>query len=78
MLNFPFYKEALGISAVLVEVSFFLITVLVLAILIKNKDTPIVKANNRAITYTLLVSLMLCLLCLFLYVGQPRMVTCLL
>ncbi|XP_033030876.1 vomeronasal type-2 receptor 26-like [Lacerta agilis] len=76
-LSFLSYGEPLGISLAIVALSFSLLTALVLGVFIKHKDTPIVKANNRSLTYGLLISLLLCFLCVFLFIGQPEKIPCL-
>nr|XP_020671231.1 vomeronasal type-2 receptor 26-like [Pogona vitticeps] len=72
------YEDPLGWSLALVALSFSLITVWVLGLLMKHKDTPIVKANNRDLTYTLLISLLFCFLSSLLFVGRPGKLSCLL
>ncbi|XP_053216316.1 vomeronasal type-2 receptor 26-like [Podarcis raffonei] len=78
VIHFLSYKEPLGITLASVCVLCSLITALVLAIFIQHKDTPIVIANNRELTYTLLVSLLLCFLSSLLFLGKPGKVSCLL
>ncbi|XP_066486314.1 vomeronasal type-2 receptor 26-like [Tiliqua scincoides] len=75
-LNFLSFTGSLGITLTFLAFSFSLITALVLGTFIRNKNTPIVKANNRDLTYTLLISLLLCFLCSLLFIGQPQAGTC--
>ncbi|XP_075044803.1 vomeronasal type-2 receptor 26-like [Mixophyes fleayi] len=68
------------ISAVFISVSVFFcfITQLILGIFISHRDTPIVKANNKNLSFLLLVSIMLSFLCVFLFLGRPVDITCML
>ncbi|KAM6449035.1 vomeronasal type-2 receptor 26-like [Liasis olivaceus] len=71
------YEEPLGIALTIVALSFFLFTALVLGTFLKHHHTPIVKANNRDLTYTLLVSLQLCFLCALQFLVKPGTAICL-
>ncbi|XP_028560352.2 vomeronasal type-2 receptor 26-like [Podarcis muralis] len=76
--SFLSYEDPLGISLTSFALSFAFITALVLGTFMKHHHTPIVKANNWILTYTLLISLLLCFICALLFIGQPQVVTCLL
>ncbi|XP_039220057.1 vomeronasal type-2 receptor 116-like [Crotalus tigris] len=75
-LNYLSFKEPLGITLVSLALFLSFCTGLVLAIFIKQWNTPIVKANNRNLTYILLITLFLCFLCSLLFIGQTNRATC--
>nr|XP_034957903.1 vomeronasal type-2 receptor 26-like [Zootoca vivipara] len=76
--NFLAFDDTLAIVSTSSALLLSLITALVLGIFIKHRDTAIVKANNRSLTYILLTSLLLCFLCSLLFIGMPNEATCLL
>ncbi|XP_078496210.1 vomeronasal type-2 receptor 116-like [Lissotriton helveticus] len=75
-LQFLSLEEPLGITRSCLTILLFLITLLVLCVFKKYQDTPIVKANNRGLSYVLLIALMLCCLCPFTFIGHPMRATC--
>ncbi|XP_070794771.1 vomeronasal type-2 receptor 26-like [Pituophis catenifer annectens] len=76
-IHFLTFQDTLGFILVSLALSLSVLTLAVLVIFRKNHNTPIIKANNRDLTYILLVSLLLCFLCSFLFIGRPGKLTCL-
>ncbi|XP_030042346.1 vomeronasal type-2 receptor 26-like [Microcaecilia unicolor] len=78
VIDFLSYDDPLGVTLSSISILLFIITALVLGVFVKYRDTPVVKANNRNLSYILLISLMLSFLCTLVFIGQPGSVTCLL
>ncbi|XP_018427985.1 PREDICTED: vomeronasal type-2 receptor 26-like [Nanorana parkeri] len=77
-IQFLAYDEILGSSLASISIICCLLTFSVLCLFLVKHKTPIVKANNRELSYLLLVSLMFCFLCSLVFIGRPSMLTCML
>ncbi|KAL1769584.1 vomeronasal type-2 receptor 116-like, partial [Sigmodon hispidus] len=77
-VTFLTYDDPLGKTLSFLSLGFSSLTAVVLGVFLKHRDTPIVKANNQALSYILLITLALCFLCPLLYIGRPSTVTCIL
>ncbi|XP_012811564.1 vomeronasal type-2 receptor 26 [Xenopus tropicalis] len=61
-----------------ISILFFLITSWISGVFITYRDSPIVRANNRSLSFLLLVSIKLSFLSVFLFLGRPVDITCML
>ncbi|XP_060231817.1 vomeronasal type-2 receptor 116-like [Meriones unguiculatus] len=75
-VSFLAYEDPLGIALTITALCFSALTAAVLVVFVKHRDTAIVKANNRALSYTLLLTLITCFLSSLLFIGQPNTTTC--
>ncbi|XP_069859396.1 vomeronasal type-2 receptor 116-like [Dipodomys merriami] len=74
--SFLAFGNPLGMALACMALCFSMLTAAVLGIFAKHQDTAIVKANNRTLSYILLISLIFCFLCSLLFIGRPNTVTC--
>ncbi|XP_040590654.1 vomeronasal type-2 receptor 116-like [Mesocricetus auratus] len=77
-VTFLNFEDPLGMALSSTALCLSAITATVLGIFVKHRDTPIVKANNRALSYILLITLIICFLSSLFFIGQPNTVTCIL
>ncbi|KAM4689114.1 vomeronasal type-2 receptor 26-like [Discoglossus pictus] len=70
------YGDTLGATLACASIVFSVMTAVVLGLFVLHQNTPVVRANNRHLSYILLVSLMMSFLCSLLFIGQPGKMTC--
>ncbi|XP_029440343.1 vomeronasal type-2 receptor 26-like [Rhinatrema bivittatum] len=76
VIEFLSYQDPLGAALAAAAIILSLVTVLILFVFCQFQDTPIVRANNRGLSYLLLCTLMLCFLCSLAFIGLPINLTC--
>ncbi|XP_060232169.1 vomeronasal type-2 receptor 116-like, partial [Meriones unguiculatus] len=77
-VTFLSFEDPLGMALACTAMCFSVSTIAVLGVFLKHRESAIVKANNRTLSYTLLISILLCFLCSFLFIGRPNTTSCIL
>ncbi|XP_072263016.1 vomeronasal type-2 receptor 26-like [Pyxicephalus adspersus] len=75
---FSYEKDTSAICLALFSILFSIIIISIIGLFVYFLDTPIVKANNRNLSFLMLISLKFSLLSVFLFIGHPINVTCML
>ncbi|XP_029440271.1 extracellular calcium-sensing receptor-like [Rhinatrema bivittatum] len=75
-IEFLSYQEPLGIVLAVISVLVALMAAAILVVFIHNRHTPVVKANNRELSYLLLLALILSFGCGLVFIGHPTTLTC--
>ncbi|KAM9302060.1 vomeronasal type-2 receptor 26-like [Gastrophryne carolinensis] len=79
MMEFLSYtSDTISLFFISISVILYFITCITIFIFILYVDTPIVIANNRNLSFVLLLSIMMGFLSVFLFLGRPVDITCLL
>ncbi|XP_007468966.1 PREDICTED: vomeronasal type-2 receptor 116-like [Lipotes vexillifer] len=77
-VSFLSYEDPLGMVLACTALCLSILTAVVLGVFVQYRDSSIVKANHRALSCILLISLILCFLCSFPFIGHPNTATCIL
>ncbi|XP_041072127.1 extracellular calcium-sensing receptor-like [Carcharodon carcharias] len=72
------FEDGTGITFAIIALLGACLTVAVLAVFFRHRDTPVVKANNSELSFLLLNSLVMCFLCSLAFIGRPTAWSCML
>ncbi|XP_040275912.1 vomeronasal type-2 receptor 26-like [Bufo bufo] len=75
---FSYETDVLALVFSIISTLLSLITFFIIGIFSLFQKSPIVRANNQNLSFILLTSLMFSLLCVFLFIGRPVDITCML
>ncbi|XP_068122349.1 extracellular calcium-sensing receptor [Hyperolius riggenbachi] len=75
-IEFLSWTEPFGIALTMFSILGIVLTSFVLSVFIKFRNTPIVKATNRELSYLLLFSLLCCFSSSLFFIGEPEDWTC--
>ncbi|KAM5148820.1 vomeronasal type-2 receptor 26-like [Mantella aurantiaca] len=75
-IQFLSYEDTTGVSLAAASVTFSMTGFSVVCIFRKYSETPVVKANNRNISYVILVGLIICFLSTLFFIGYPVPIIC--
>ncbi|XP_029441484.1 vomeronasal type-2 receptor 26-like [Rhinatrema bivittatum] len=75
-IEFLSYQEPLGMTLAVTSVLGALVPAVILTVFIWKHHTPLVKANNRELSYLLLLALSLCFGCSLVFIGHPTNLVC--
>ncbi|XP_029470813.1 vomeronasal type-2 receptor 26-like [Rhinatrema bivittatum] len=76
VVEFLSFSETLGACLGAAAIFLSVIAAFLLVIFIQHRHSPIVRANNRGLSYLLLVSLIFCSLCSLIFIGKPVELRC--
>ncbi|XP_073709572.1 extracellular calcium-sensing receptor [Misgurnus anguillicaudatus] len=70
--------DAMGLTLTVIAVMGACLTLVVFAVFLYYRNTPIVRINNSELSFFILLSLTLCFLCALVFIGEPTSWSCML
>ncbi|XP_046891990.1 vomeronasal type-2 receptor 1 [Hypomesus transpacificus] len=75
-IEFLDFSEPLGITLIAISAFGALVTIAVAVVFLVHLGTPLVKANDALLSFSLLLSLMVTFLCSIVFLGEPQHWSC--